>query len=126
MNPDDRPVNDRAPLPDLPGVGPNGNGARLRRRRGPPSRFAVEPGLRGSVVDNFVLGMMAFGSVDVMRKDGPWDTKRQRLHQQDNERNTHHRAASPSTSDPDDRSEKLATAEAPLPQNNPPFPLQQP
>jgi hypothetical protein len=100
MDADDGPVDDRTPFPDLSGIGRDGRVDRLRCPRGPDARPAVSPRLERCAVDDRVFGLMARRSIDVVRQDGPGNTKRRRQHERDDERSTENPAAGPSEHHP--------------------------
>jgi hypothetical protein len=78
---DDGPVDDRAPPPDLPGIGLERGGGHLRRGGGKSPGFPVEPLLGRRVVEDLVLGLMARRGVDIVRQHDARGAERQRQRQ---------------------------------------------
>ena len=81
VDPDDGPVVDLAPLPDLPGIFRDRSGGRLRRGGGKHAGVAVEPLLGRRAVDDLVLGLMARRGLEVVRLRDPRDGEPERQRQ---------------------------------------------
>ena len=94
VNADDGPGGDRAPFPDLPGIGRDDLGGRQRRPRRLEPGAIVEHRLARCAVDDRVFGLMTRRSVDVVRLAGARNTKGGRLHQRHEERSTDRPSAS--------------------------------
>ena len=71
VNADDRPVDDRAPLPDLTGIVRDRGGGHPRLGGGTQPRLPAQPCLGRRVVDDLVLGPMALRGVDGVRRGEP-------------------------------------------------------
>jgi hypothetical protein len=81
---DHGPVDDRAPLTDLPAIRRNRGGGRARGRGGALLGLPVEPRLSGRIVDDVVLGVMALRRVDgVLPQRDPGGAEHERHRQEE-------------------------------------------